>query len=148
MTNRKWLRSHVERCLQDVWDVCRVEVDDDGDYPFRGQTSVGFIHIERVRPAMIRIFAIAARDVPRSARLLRELNDVNEQSRFAWACWSRSRVVVEQAIHIKAVNRGSIRHALNAVIAVADDIGPMIAAVYGGETPLVPGEATMTEGAA
>ncbi len=29
------VRSHVERCLQDIWKVGCVEVDEEGDYPFR-----------------------------------------------------------------------------------------------------------------
>lgn len=146
MGDRKWLRSHLERCLQDVWDVCRVSVDEDGDYLFRGTTCAGFVRIEAVKPPMVRVFAIAARDVPRSAKLLGELNDVNSRSRFSWASWTGGTVVVEQAIHVSALTRGSLRHALNAVTSTADDVGPMIAAVFGGETPLIPGEATLAEG--
>ena len=41
MTELLWVRSHVERLLQDEWDACRVAADDDGDYPFRRGTAAG-----------------------------------------------------------------------------------------------------------
>ena len=40
------VRSHVERCLQDIWEVRRLEQDDDGDYPFRTKSCLGWVRVE------------------------------------------------------------------------------------------------------
>src|SRR5262249_49019112 len=100
------------------------------------------------KPAMIRVWAIATCNVPKSAKLLAELNEVNSRSRTASAYWHNRAVHVEQVVHAKSVNRKSLRQALDAVSKVADDIGPMIATVYGGETPFPMGEPSIAEGAA
>lgn len=148
MGNKKMARSHVERLLQDVWDVCRVTADPDGDYPFRNGTAMGFVRLEPTNPMMVRIWVIAATDTPRTAKFIYELNDVNVRSRNAWVSWSNRFVYVEQALLLKALTRASLREALDAVGKVANDIGGMIAAVYGGSTPFQPGDAEVAEGAA
>jgi hypothetical protein len=146
--DKKMARSHVERMLQDVWDVCRVTADPDGDYPFRNGPAMGFVQLESKIPMMVRIWAIAATDVPRTAKLMYELNDVNVRSRNAWACWSNGSVTVEQALELKSLTRSSLREALDSVGKVANDIGGLVAAVYGGTTPFQPGDAEVAEGAA
>jgi hypothetical protein len=45
-------------------------------------------------------------------------------------------VIVEQTIALDALTRGSLRQACDSVAYVSDDIGPMIAAVFGGNTPI------------
>jgi hypothetical protein len=147
LANEKWLRSHVERCLQDIWDLCRVVADDDGDYPFRFGTAAGFVRINKGSPTMVRVWAIAAMGVPRSAKLLSELNDINVRNRSAWATWSDGLVVVEQALVAKGLERSGLKQALNTVGGTAADVGPMIATVFGGETPFAPTN-EVAEGAA
>jgi hypothetical protein len=147
LANTKWLRSHVERCLQDIWDLCRVVADDDGDYPFRFGTAAGFVRINKGSPTMVRVWAIAAMGVPRSAKLLGELNDINVRSQSAWTTWSDGLVVVEQALVAKGLTRSALNQALHAVGETAEQIGTMIAALFGGETPFSP-NAEIAEGAA
>ncbi|HVV76404.1 MAG TPA: hypothetical protein VHC43_10240 [Mycobacteriales bacterium] len=148
MGKQRMARSHVERRLQDVWDVCRVTADCDGDYPFRNGTAMGFVQLDLRKPAMVRIWAVAVAQTPKTAKLIYELNDVNIRSRSAWTTWSNGRVIVEQAMPLHSLTRKSLKQALNAVGEIANDIGPMIAAVYGGETPFQPGDAEFAEGAA
>jgi hypothetical protein len=148
MGKQKMARSHVERKLQDVWDVCRVTADPDGDYPFRNGTAMGFVQLDLGKPAMVRIWAVAVAQTPKTAKLIYELNDMNVRSRSAWATWSNGRVVVEQTIPLHNLTRKALRQALEAVGSIASDIGPMIAAVYGGETPFEPDESEFAEGAA
>lgn len=110
---------------------------------------MGFVRLELTDPMMVRIWVIAAAtETPRTAKLMYELNDVNVRSRNAWASWSNGFVYVEQALHLKSLTRSSLREALEAVGKVANDIGGMIAAVYGGSTPFAPDEPSLTEGAA
>jgi hypothetical protein len=130
------LRSHVERCLQDIWDVCRVSTDGDGDYPFTRGTASCFVRVENGDPQLVRVFAYAAVDVRRSAKLLAELNDINGRCRTVSVSWHSGAVLVEQVIHVNGVRRSTLSQACDAVASVANDIGIMLAAVFGGRTPI------------
>ena len=108
----EWLRAYVEKCLRDQWGV-EVFQDDDGDFCFRHGTAACYVRIEGGPVPLVRVFAHAVVDVKRSARLLVELNQVNERSRTAHAYWAAGSVIVEQALHVKGVEpRRSPRHAL------------------------------------
>jgi hypothetical protein len=54
------LRAHVRQCLQDVWDVCRVEVDADGDVPFRTGFAAGWVSAVDGEPPLVRLGAHVA----------------------------------------------------------------------------------------
>src|ERR1700712_2106122 len=77
------VRSHVERCLQDIWQVCQLAVDEDGDYPFRAGVASCWVRVDSQVPVLVRVFGHAVLDVRRSAGLLRELNEVNCRARTA-----------------------------------------------------------------
>jgi hypothetical protein len=64
----KLARSHVERCLQDIWDVCRVQHDHDGDYPFNSGTAACFVSVVKGDPIMVRVWALAVIGIERSER--------------------------------------------------------------------------------
>jgi hypothetical protein len=136
------VRSHVERCLQDIWQVCQVRVDADGDYPFRAGVASCWVRVDSELPVLVRVFGHAAVDVRRFAGLLRELNDVNCRARSTSVVWDpadstpgRGVVRVAAMIHPEALGRRSLRHALDAVAVVSNDLGPLVASVYGGTTP-------------
>jgi Putative bacterial sensory transduction regulator len=139
------VRSHVERCLQDIWDQCRVHKDHDGDYPFSNGTSMCFVRVERGDPVVVRVFAYAVVGVRRSAKLLAELNDINNRCRLVSVGWHGDAVLVDHVMQAKAVSRATLREACSSVGVVADDIGSMIAAVYGGGTPIDADEAEAHE---
>lgn len=126
------VRSHVERCLQDIWKVQGPEVDEEGDYPFRTRACVGWVRVEPQPPVLVRVFAHVAYDVKRSAALLQELNALNVRSRMATVCWADGTVAVHSALPVDAVDRGTLRLALDTVSRVADDISELVAAVFGG----------------
>jgi hypothetical protein len=96
-------------------------------------------------PDLVRVFAFAAVGTPRNAKLLTELNDINGRCRTASVSWAGGLVIVEQVLDAKAVKRSTLRQAFVAVGCVADDIGTMIATVFGGRTPFAQGEAEITE---
>lgn len=60
MTDVMWIRSHVELLLQHEWDLCRVRVDDDGDFPFRRGNAMCWVSVLDCDPPMVRVFAHAA----------------------------------------------------------------------------------------
>jgi hypothetical protein len=139
------LRSHVERCLQDIWEVCRVSKDSDGDYPFARGTASCFVRVEKGDPQLVRVFAYAVLDVRRSAKLLAELNDINARSRTVSVGWYGGTIIVEQVMHINGVRRSTLDQACEAVGSVANDIGVMLAAVFGGRTPIDSDNAELSE---
>ncbi len=145
MGEAAWVRSHVERCLQDEWEECRVVRDGDGDYPFRHGSAACYVRVEETSPVLVRVFAHAVVDVRRTARLLAELNDLNASARSAHVYWAGGLVVVEHALHAAAVDRETLGHACVAVGTVAADIGTLLAGVFGGHTPFAASEETIGE---
>jgi hypothetical protein len=131
----QWLRAHVRQCLQEMWDVGRVEIDNDGDIPFRAGVAAGWISAVAGEPPLIRVWAHAAFGVKPTAAVLREINDINRRSRTAHVYWADGLVVVEQTLHADGVDVATIEQAWRAVCVVANDLGPMLAAVHGGATP-------------
>ena len=131
-----WVRSHVERLLQDEWDCCRVTADDDGDYHFRHGTAAGWVSIRETGDVpFVRVFAYAAEGIRSSAALLRERNDIQLRTMTASIMWSDGRVVVSQTISPIGLTRPVLAQALTAVGGVADDIGLLLAGMFNGKTP-------------
>lgn len=133
MNETDWFRSHVERCLQDGRDVPRVVQDGDGDYPFRSGSAACYVSIaaEDV-PTFTRVWALAAVDVRRSAKLMAELNDINVRALTARIYWADGSVVVEQMLIAEAVSVESLHEACEAVGSAADYYGVLIAAGFAG----------------
>lgn len=130
------VRSHVERCLQDIWETSKVTMDGEGDYPFRAGTCVGWVTIEQQRPMLVRVIMHAAYEVKQNAALLRELNAINARSRFASVCWSAGVVTVQWALGVETLDRNGLQHALDTVTTVANDIAELIVTVFGGQVAL------------
>jgi hypothetical protein len=137
--SRVMLRSHVERCLQDIWDVPRPAVDGDGDYPFRHGTAMCWVTLMLDSPvAGVRVLGHAATGLRSSAKLLGELNELNNRSRWARVALAGGVVEVRVELHWAAVGRHSLDQAIGSVGQVADDVGALLATVYGGRTPFPP----------
>lgn len=130
-----WLRSHVERCLEDHWRTHPLIVDADGDYPFRWGTARGFVLILTVDPPLVRVWAFAARVPRRSLKLLSELNQINERALTVSVHWNGDSVIVEQTISAAGLTTENLGQACLAVAVAADDIGTLLAAMFDGETP-------------
>jgi len=129
------LRSHVEQALLSIWEQTELVVDDDGDYPFRSQTAACWVRVVGGEQPAVRVFAQAACGVPSTKKVLAEIGELNSRSRWAKISWCHGVVVVDEQIHWLSVDRPAIERAIESVMVVSDDIGTMIATVYGGETP-------------
>jgi hypothetical protein len=139
MSELMWVRSHVERLLQDEWDCCRVEADFEGDYPFRNGTAAGWVSVLDSHPPMVRVFAHAAHGVKPSAKLFREINDMNNRLLSAHVVWVDTELVlVSQTVTAVDLTRPVLAQSVDAVGGVAKDIGPLVAAMFGGSTPYQP----------
>jgi hypothetical protein len=137
MTEKLWVRSHVERLLQDEWEACRVVCDDDGDYHFRRGTAAAWVSILDMGDGLplVRVFAHAALGIKPTAALFRELNDIQLRCASAAVMWAGGRIVVAQTLSPIGLTRPVLAQALDAVATVADDIGLLLAGMFNGSTP-------------
>jgi hypothetical protein len=135
MTEALWIRSHVERLLQSEWDACRVPTDCDGDYPFRVGTAACWVRVTDGQPPMVRVFAHAVSGVKPSMKLLTELNAIQQRTLTAALELQDTTVVVKQTLSPIGLTKPVLAQALRAVGAVADDVGVLLAGMYGGATP-------------
>jgi hypothetical protein len=149
MSEKMWIRSHVERLLADEWGVCRVAQDGDGDYPWSHGTAVGWVSVVDAGDSfMVRVWAHAAYEMKPSAKLLRELNDIQGRTLSTAICLAGHVVGVEQTISPIGLSQPVLAQALSAVRTIADDIGLLLTAVYGGRTPLPASATSESEDAA
>lgn len=135
MTQQMWVRSHVERLLQGEWDVCRVTADADGDYPWRAGPAACCVRVLDGPQPYVRVFAHTVLDVKKSAKLLDELNQIQQRALSAAVRWDHGTVLVSQTLVPIGMDRTVLGQAMYAVSELARELGPMIAAVYGGTTP-------------
>lgn len=141
MNEMTWFRSHVERCLQDAWELPGVATDGDGDYPFRHGSAACFVSTAQgVTPTFVRVWALAVVGVKRSAKLLIELNEINERALTARVYWAEGSVTVEQTMLAPAVDTESLGQACAAVGTLADNLGLLVASSFGGRTLYDPSE--------
>lgn len=129
------LRSHVERCLQDIWECAELITDADADYPYRYGTAACWVSILDGPEPGVRVFAHAANGLRPSAKLAREVNEVNDNALWVKVVLAGQLVAVSTALHWSAVDRIALELAVRQVGAVADDVGVLLAGVYGGHTP-------------
>lgn len=128
------LRSHVERCLQDEFDLCRVVADDDGDYPLERKGITYYVGLHETDGAWwVKVFCPLVIGVKRSAKLLAELNDLNARTPLTKAVWQHGTVFIGGHLHSSALTRETLGRLCRAVGGVAADVGEMIAVVHGGE---------------
>jgi hypothetical protein len=134
MNNPVFVRSHVERCLEDAWDVHRAQADADGDYRFRSQRSACYV---QVAPdgRDVRVVGIAAYGVRPTAKLLKELNELNTACRAGHVVLVGNHVNVMQTLPAAGCTPDTMKQTCDGVSKVADDVGIMIAAMFGGATP-------------
>ena len=83
----------------------------------------------------VRVWAHAALGIKPSLAMWRELNDIQRRCLTSSVMWSSGVVVVTQTISAVGLTRPVLAQALNAVGNVADDIGILLASMFGGSTP-------------
>lgn len=131
-------RSYVTDCLRQIWHTESPVADDDGDFAYRWGTAICWVRPSTAGPHGVEVFAYAAHSVRSSAKLLAEINDLNASSRICSVHYAHGHVVVQADLDWDVIGVDTLDRTMRAVGAVADDIGALIAAVYGGETPFDP----------
>ena len=135
MSELMWIRSHVELLLRREWAPDEVTLDGDGDFTFRRGTAVCWVSVVEYDIPMVRVFAHAAYGVKPTAKVLRELNEIQKRCVSASVSVGNDTVLVSQTLSPINLTQPVLAQAMNAVANVADDIGGLLAAVYGGQTP-------------
>lgn len=143
-TQGRWFVSYVQSLMSAILEE-PAEPDGDGDVPIHGETSRCWVRADAREPWGVQIFAVAAHGVPIKAATLREINEMNGTSTaIKIAIHPGGSVMVDYRLMADAVNEDNLREAVSRVITVADEIGPMLSAVYGGETP-IPMQASVSD---
>jgi T3SS (YopN, CesT) and YbjN peptide-binding chaperone 1 len=135
----EWLAAYVEKCLRESWgDDADHLISSDHMVTFRAGTAACQVRVEDGDPTMVRVMALAVTDVNSSAKLLREVNEVNAHARVANVWWAARDVVVECSLFAESVTVDTLEQACQHVVNVANDIGVGMAAMYDGTTPYPP----------
>lgn len=80
----------------------------------------------------VRVHAVAAEQVRRTAKLLAEINEQNAASWWTRTYWAHEEVVIEATMPWQMVDMGSLGFSIDQVVETAARIGPMLTAVHGG----------------
>jgi hypothetical protein len=121
--------------LQRQWDLCRVVMDCDGDYPFRHGTAACYVSVLDTDPPMVRVFAHAAYGLKPTLKVLREINDIQRRALSARVELRNDVVVVSQTISPVSLTQPVLAQAMDSVATIAGDIGTLFAAMFDGRTP-------------
>jgi len=132
----EWFVAFVERCLQQAWDSSEVVQDDDGDYAFSDGSTTAYVTVEQEPALGVCAWSYAAHGVKGAASVLREVNDLNMQSRLCKVMWLGGAIRVELRLPADQVSAESLERACWHVEGIASDIGQMFAVVHGGESAL------------
>lgn len=135
MSELMWIRSHVELLLQRQWYCTTVRQDEDGDYPFRADSGLCWVSVLDTQPPMVRVFGHAAIGVRPSLKLYRELSEIQKGVLSATVTHSDDLVLVSQTISPIGLTQPVLAQAINSVASITAEIGPLIAAMFGGATP-------------
>ena len=137
-TQHDWFNNFVSATMAMILPE-PVVPDTDGDIPVHGTTAEAWVRVEAREPWGVRVFALAALGVPAKAAVLREINAVNLADRGVRVLLApNGSVMVDYLLFADAVTQDNLRAVLGRVLSVADEIGPLLAAVHGGSTPISP----------
>ena len=143
---RDVITAYVEKLLGAQTGSDRIAADEDGDYPARFGNARYYVRLVGEPDPDVSVFAVALHDVPTSAELLTDLNDINSKLRFARAFHVREGVLVEADILGESVDPAGFRAACEVVGHVADSIGASLAQKYGGRRDLTPDDDSLRTG--
>lgn len=129
------LLHHVQRMVMaDMgldWES--VQLDEDGEIWFRNleERPVCVRLLVEDGTTWARLFVEGARDLKRSAKLLREVNELNLSLVGGRALLAGSRLILAAEVPVESVEPGDLRRLVDVLSAHAERSGPMIQLVYG-----------------
>jgi hypothetical protein len=126
--------AYVESLLRKMIGSQQVVPDADGDYPVKHGSAQFYVRVVDGARADVQVFAVAVDGVESSAELLAEINELNTKVRFARVFHVRGQVLVEADLVGDSVEPSSFYTACDTVGGITDQVGPGLAAQYGGRT--------------
>lgn len=134
-TQRRWFQTYVESLMTAIMGE-PAHADPDGDFPVHGHTAQAWVRPATAEPWGVQVFALAAQNVPGRAAVLQEINEINGSDSAIRVALHSGAVMVDYRLFANAVSEDNLRAVIGRVLAVADRIGPVLAAVHGGTTPI------------
>jgi hypothetical protein len=137
---RATLEHHLQRMLMHDLELsyADVEADDDGNYPLHTDSGVliyaRLIHAED--QVWVRLWAEAARGLRRTAKLLREVNEINQRhvgSRVLLT--DHGSLVVAAEVRADSVEYGELGTLIGILTDTVTEIGGLVQIVYGEPLP-------------
>lgn len=128
------VQAWVEKLLKEAFDLDELVRDADGDYPFRHGSAAYFVRVLDRDPPLVRVFAVAVTDVEATPELCWEVNDLNASVSLVRLSAAAGCVFVEADLLADSLEREQLLHVCFTVGDVADHVGPLIAATFGGQT--------------
>ena len=133
--NPEVLGSHVVRSLRRDLGVRLGAPDDDGDWLVpHGQVPV-YARLLEGDPPLVRVWSPAAHGLPGTARVLREVNDVNAGLVGARALLRGGTLLVAGELEVVSVEPGELGRLVERVATTSVRVGSLLAAVHGGQVP-------------
>ncbi|MBS1838763.1 MAG: DUF3293 domain-containing protein, partial [Actinobacteria bacterium] len=126
------MRFSTEQVLTEVFGPSVLARDPDGHYRLDTDDVAVFARLVDDEPVRIQVFAIAVDGVEASAELFTELNDHNARIGFARCFWLNDQVLVECDLMAGTTEAAELHAAHERVLVISRELGPMLAAVFGG----------------
>lgn len=116
-------------------DVCPRPVDDDGDLciPYRGRTLWATLLVED-SATWARVWTVAATGLKRTAKLLREINEINVAIRACRALLDGGQLIVAAEIICESLEPGELTQIAGRVVSYAEQVGEPVQLVHGAPT--------------
>ncbi len=129
------LRVGVDETLVTVFGPDVAQRDNDGDYRLSRQGTPVYGRLLDGEPPRLLVFAPVVHELEPTEDLLRELNDYNRSIGFVRIFWVDGSVLAECDLVAETLDPEEVWTAFDRVSGVASELGPVVAAMYGGAIP-------------
>jgi len=126
------VRPRIERVIQEVCGASALVRDKDGDYPLDLSYLPIYARLVETGSCALQVFAVVLSDVDASIELLKELNDLNVHCAFTRVIHVEHQVLIETDLAADDVDDDTLRDAMSRVRRLANDVTPLLRAVFGG----------------
>jgi hypothetical protein len=112
-----------------------------GSWPLRRGSATFFVNVlepsspSPPAPPIVKVFSLVLTNVPKSAALLEELNQMNLQWNFVRAAWADGQVILSTELLAETLDLEELEVAISAVGRIADTSDEQLRARFGGQIP-------------
>jgi hypothetical protein len=125
---------YVDNLLKKLTGNAELKRDLDGDWPFNLKSSVMFVRVTADPEPVVRVWGVAAKEVPATAELFSLLNDINQQVQFSRAFWAKEGTVfIATELVGESIDLEELDTALRRVASGTEFFGPKVVEACGRE---------------